>query len=514
MSKRVKDSVHELIKSMTKAEKRYFKLMASRHTIGEENNYVVLFDAIEKQDEYDEHAIFDYFKGKAFLNKFSISKKRLYDQILHALDSFYCTSSIEAQLYKMLNSADILYDKSLYGQVRSILRSAEKLAIKNELYNILLLIRQKQKKLFENTSYMELSQQEIQFIFEEDARIHSQSLLYDKLWNVKSQLFHLLSVKGNSRNEKDIKEFKLIIDELAKGYDNKEWYFETLYLFHHIYSAYYFGINDYDKSLEQLLINVNLFEEKESNILKHPNKYFSVLTNAIYLSERLNQKNNAINLLQKLKLFSNRINAEGNEDLHIKLFSSISSLEINMLLKQGDFPKALKLISKIEKGIDEYDDRLTLPRKFYLLIKCAETYLYLKDFKNASRTLNSIINTPHADNKEDLLIFANILHVIVHVELKNYHFVQSSIKSVLRSFKQKNNSFEFEQIILNHINKISKIDNIFDQEQVWEALYKQLVSYLDGHSTTSFLDYFDIVSWLESKINNRSLATILANKIS
>jgi len=83
MSKRVKESVHELIKSLTKSEKRYFKLISSRHTIGDENNYVILFDAIEKQIEYDEQALFQQFKGAAFLNKFAITKRRLYDHILN-----------------------------------------------------------------------------------------------------------------------------------------------------------------------------------------------------------------------------------------------------------------------------------------------------------------------------------------------------------------------------------------------------------------------------------------------
>ena len=72
---KAKDSIHELIKSLTKSEKRYFKLMSSRHTIGEENNYIVLFDFIEKQEEYDEDVLFKTFKGQAFLNKFSITKK-------------------------------------------------------------------------------------------------------------------------------------------------------------------------------------------------------------------------------------------------------------------------------------------------------------------------------------------------------------------------------------------------------------------------------------------------------
>ena len=78
MSTKVKENLHELIKYLSKSEKRYFKLYASRHTIGDENNYIILFDYLEKQEEYKEEAIFKHFKGQAFLNKFSITKKRLY----------------------------------------------------------------------------------------------------------------------------------------------------------------------------------------------------------------------------------------------------------------------------------------------------------------------------------------------------------------------------------------------------------------------------------------------------
>ena len=74
MSTKVKESLFELIRSLTKSEKRYFKLLASRHTIGDENNYVRLFDAIDRQEEYDEESLFKEFKGEAMLNKFSITK--------------------------------------------------------------------------------------------------------------------------------------------------------------------------------------------------------------------------------------------------------------------------------------------------------------------------------------------------------------------------------------------------------------------------------------------------------
>ena len=62
MSTKVKEALFELIKSLSKSEKRYFKLLSSRHTIGDENNYVKLFDFIDKQTTYDEGVIFKEFK--------------------------------------------------------------------------------------------------------------------------------------------------------------------------------------------------------------------------------------------------------------------------------------------------------------------------------------------------------------------------------------------------------------------------------------------------------------------
>ena len=150
MSNKINEGLYELIKSLSKTEKRYFKLFSSRHTIGEENNYVRLFDFLDRMPIYDEKLIVTEFEDEAFMHRFSITKKRLYDHILSALDAFYTVSSLDAQLYKMLHSADILFRKSLYSQCTRVLRSAEKLALKNGRLSILAEIYKKQKRVSEN----------------------------------------------------------------------------------------------------------------------------------------------------------------------------------------------------------------------------------------------------------------------------------------------------------------------------------------------------------------------------
>ncbi|MBK6611564.1 MAG: hypothetical protein IPG29_11960 [Sphingobacteriales bacterium] len=63
------EPLFDLIKSLTKSEKRFFKIYSSRHVIGNENNYVKLFDAINQQPIYNETALLQRFKNTKICQK-------------------------------------------------------------------------------------------------------------------------------------------------------------------------------------------------------------------------------------------------------------------------------------------------------------------------------------------------------------------------------------------------------------------------------------------------------------
>ena len=261
MSSKVNNALFDLIHSLTKSEKRYFKLMSSRHAIGGENNYIVLFDFIDKTTRYDEELIFRHFEGEAFLNRFSITKKRLYDHILSSLDAFHSVNSIEAQLNKMLHSYDILFEKSLYDQSRRILRSAEKLAVKNEMHEILLLISKKEHKLIETEGIEKISNEDIIQLVDKQKRAINEITLMNEVWKIKSLLFVQLSKRGVARNKEEVQSYFSICEFLLsenKFLESKS--VETNYLIHHTLSAYYYAIGDMEKSLNQLQLNLNLFD--------------------------------------------------------------------------------------------------------------------------------------------------------------------------------------------------------------------------------------------------------------
>ena len=287
MSNRASDHLFKLIKSLTKTEKRYFKVYQSRSSGDTKNNYIKLFDAIDKQSKYDEAQLCKKFKGEPFVKSFAITKSRLYDSVLRSLDSFHSNSSVDAQLKRNIHCAEILYKKSLYTQSAKLLKSSKRIAYKYEKHTTLLEIFAWEKLLLEKDNYVGISDERLKEILEEDKLILDKISNYCDFWNIKSRLFSILYRKGKVRSEDELENFKEIIDNVLLNSEDKALYFETKYLYHHIYSAYFFGIGDYPGSYDQLRQNIEYLEENIDKFKEEPNVYFSLLSNIIYVCSQL-----------------------------------------------------------------------------------------------------------------------------------------------------------------------------------------------------------------------------------
>lgn len=503
MSNKTSTDLFDLIKSLNKSEKRYFKIFSSRHTIGKENNYILLFDMIESMETYDEDSIFDRFKGEAFLNKFSITKGRLYDNVLRSLDSYHSQSSIESQIFRLVHSADILYKKSLYDQCLKLLRSASKLAKKHDRFTLLLEIHLKKKKLVENRGYMSIKEEEIDQFWEEEQQELGRIKQYFNLWHVKSKLFYQLNKNGKARNEEELETYKTHID-LIKSIDTENAYFDTKYLYNHIYSAYYFSIGELENSYNYLHKNIELYKANKEKIADEPNIYYSVLTNAIFISSSIGKSEESQGLLKELKEFPEKYQISTNEDLDIKIFSSSVSLELSLNNQSNDFGKSIKLATKIMEAFRLYGDKISAIRKAHINFQLSIAYFAENEFNEALRWNNEILNDKHLNKSEDLYCFALILNLIIHFELQNHRLIPYALKSVKRILNKRSNAYEFEKIFLKHINKLLSAKDLFEFQERLDTIYKDLVDAQTSSSGEITFEYFDFISWVESKRKNIS----------
>src|SRR5690554_6485258 len=283
MSKTSSPALFELIKSLTKSEKRYFKIYASRHTIGEINNGVKIFDFIDKQKTFDEAVLYEHFKGEAFLNQFSITKNRLYEQIINALDAFHTKNNLDAQLYKMLHSVNILYSKGHYDHATKELIKTKRLAKKHNKIAVLLKVANEEKLIFETKGYHNTNANQLKNHIDENTHLIQQEVFYNQLWHFKSQLFILLNQFGQARSEKDILMYQNIFKQYEAIQKPESFSFQNQHLVYHFESAYYFAVLEHKKSLEILRKDLLLFKNNKGKLKQYLKQYFSILTNIIHL---------------------------------------------------------------------------------------------------------------------------------------------------------------------------------------------------------------------------------------
>lgn len=510
MSTKVKDSLHELIHSLSKSEKRYYKLYASRHMAGEDSTMITLFDYIAKRPVYDEEALFHDFRGKAFINQFSTVKKRLYDQVLQALHAFHANNSMENQVNRMLHQANLLYEKSLYDQCMRHLRSAEKLAIKHELFPARIAINKLKNRIVETRGYRTEEENLEQLKLTTETALSQERLILD-LWHIKSRLFQLLQSSGTAQSSTEHE----TIDQLMARIPSNELRIafasaESDYLYYHIHAAYHFAKNQRSESLYYTEETIGHLSRSEHYTNERPNTLISALTNACYLAESIGEYDKSQQFLNTLKEFAETREASASEDLQIKLFSSRYSIELNLLMVKGAFQEAQRISPDVLAGLEHFKEKITAARRAFLLLQLTVTEIGCERPTKALQFINEILNDPQLDDNESIATAAHLLNLVVHFELTNYDHLQYAAKNTQRILKAANRLTAFENAFIQQLVKITK-NHVLDFPELFGELFGQLRAHKTSAESQSELN-FDYLTWVEAKMIGGSFARKMHDK--
>ena len=512
MSRIGSDHLHKLIWSLSPAEARYFKVFSSRHYDAQDTNYVKLFDAIASQKEYDEEKILDRFKKEKFVNSFSIAKARLYESILRSLDIYHSASSVDAELKRDIHYAEILYKRSLYDQCAKVLASAKKFAIKYERQSSLLDIYIWEKRLIEKDNYSGKTEADINQFLNEDKLIGEKIKSFNDHWNIKSRLFMILNKQGKARTKDELQRFKKIIDNTLLDTASDGLSSETKYLYNHIYSAYFFGVGDYEKCYVYLKKNIDLIEETKHIFEEEPNIYFSVLTNIIYICSQLKKFDEAFLFVKKLREVPATFDIGKNEDMEIKLFSSSFSIELTLYNTLGDFEKSMDLIPAIEDGLEKYQGKINKLREAYFYSSIAVAYFGAEKYSQALRWNNKILNDKKIEQHEGIHCFAKIFNLIIHIELKNESLIPYTYRSTHRYLKQKEREYKFESVFMKFVEQMMNEKQKKMLTDQYRSLWNDLKGLEKDPLELPVFEFFDFVSWAQSKAENRYFRQIVEGK--
>lgn len=507
MSEKIQDHVFNLIQSMNKTEKRYFKIYASKHVIGEGNNYEALFDFLGKQDSYSETAIRKHFIGQAMLNNFTITLHRLYDHLLKALETYHSATSVSLELRHQLNYAEILLGKSMYLACEKMCNKIEKSAKENDNSAALIEVNSIRKKLLEIKNYEKTDAAALESISESESAAISHIQSTAKLWYAKSKILQKLNASGSAVKENDKTWFKNISIEIQAPENNN---FEENYLYLHAKAAAAFALGNHVESLEYILQNLTYFESKAEIKKANPHRYISLVSNAIYFYQLQMNFESVEHWLEKLKEL--RQLQDANEDLSIKIFNSSYSTELMVNNHMGNFELNIKLAPEVLEGLRNYQGKISSVRELYFYYLLVVSHLAMGETKQANKFVQSILNSDNAKNSLEILTATKVLHLMVLLENNETQLLPHAMKAAKRHLMNQEKFKEFEKSLFKTIEKLSHSNHTWDKEEVYADFCESIEKQTAEFQKSPLFHIFPFKCWAESKYKSNDLSVCVKNQ--
>lgn len=508
MSTTSTDNLIKLIQSLTKAEKRSFKLYANRNSsTPEELKFLQLFDFIDKTYNYTDELVLNKISD---IKKSQLSniKAHLYKQLLTSLRLQYISHHIEIEIRELIDYSTVLYQKAFYHQALKMLDKAKQLANKANS-TILCLEIVEFEKIIESQYITRSLETRSDAITNESKSLLKHLETAIDFSNLALQLYALYLKVGFSRNEKDYLFTKEFFHSKLKPFRIEELTFEEKMHLYNAYVWFYYMNQDFLMCYKYARLWVDLFieypemkENKKEMYLKGMHNLLNALFN-LRSYKRFTEELSHFSQVQ----FSSR--EQENDIILHQLY--VYSNQINKHYLEGTFTEGLNVVPLIINYIEKYNHQLDEHRIMVFYYKIACLYFGSGDNKKTIFYLNKVIQFKEESLREDIQSFARILNLIAHFELGNNDLIEYQIKSVYRFLIKMGDLHGVQLEILNFLRSLPITDPL-ELIRAFKILHNKLVKLsLLPFEKRPFL-YLDIISWLECKIANKSVQEIIQLK--
>jgi hypothetical protein len=217
--------------------------------------------------------------------------------------------------------------------------------------------------------------------------------------------------------------------------------------------------------------------------------------------------------LDKMKAFSVQFaNKKEYTDNQTRLFLLISDLELNYFRKTCRFDGMRKLIEDIEHGFKKFGKLIIENRKISLYNRIAYAYFIIRDYSKSIQYVNLIMNATNPKVEQEQHSFARIRNLILHFELGNYDLLEYAVRSTRKYLSKQERIYKFEKLVLDFVIKALNTEPEAEKLALYDRLKFDLGKIADDPFEKSALEQFDVISWLESKIQKKEFAEILKSK--
>ncbi len=512
-----KDKLHELIQSMSMSEKRSFKLFANRHTIGDQNNYLTLFEMIEQMPVFDQAELERSLQAVNMPTRhISSDKNYLYNLILRGLSVFNSNKTTSLKVKELLHQAEILYEKGLFEQVLGLLKKAKSKALRYELYPLFIEISFWERKTKGKLGDIRGVKQAL------EEAMHYMALLdnmqaYMKLYYDISDLRRSISKARTPKTEEKLAAF---IQHPFLQRDDIPMSFQAKLNYRRIYAMYYYLVDDEENEMKTNEALLALMDSRDDYATEFPGEYITVSSRLLILKRHKSEVEFQKTLddfrrfpYEKMKKKRNSVIAQVEIDS--------TATEMSRLLERGRIKESQVMLNSMRELAHKYRSRMSRSQKLSYHYMYTYSYLAAGEYRTALKEVNYLLNEFDSSVRPQMYSFARMLNMVIHAELGNLTVLKYEADSTARYLKKRGKMHRLETILIRMFRRLARSSmatvDVRVKRKILRSFRGELEEIYSDEYEKKTLIFFDFRAWLDSKINNISFAeakmVLLLNEI-
>lgn len=500
----------QLIKSLSATEKRHFRISTAGY--GGDKLYLKLFDAIDKQAEYDEGSIKKKLNFKS-PSQFSMAKNYLRDLILESMEKVLYKTSINIQLSKHINRIRFLVDKGLTEQATVLLEETKAIAKKNEKFPELISIYEIEVWLKIARSYGTDISSELEALHNEIVSITRQAVNYNEFLFLSLKCYTVWSSHGfryliEGGSLKDLKIFEQEENALSQA---------ALILFYNTWQLQCMVDDDYplmEVVLRKMLEKIH-FDQQDRKMISFRFNTLNNLILCLYTLKKFNEINYYFGELKKLSIDTHKY---ADTQARASMYFLQANIELKLAMHDGNSERVSAGVSEILRGFVVFKGQYNLNIELASLLAQSFAYFFLGDFKKSKKNLTILIDEKLKSNKgKSLGLQTRLLKCLALYELGDKNLMESEARSALRHMRKEDAIYEMERIFFSFLQNsplfFSKSDSVDEFIKFRTKMYK----IFDGpnpYKTREDIFYLEFfLNWIESKIEGIPLIAVFRKKV-
>jgi len=475
--------LYDLIQSMTKSEKRHFKLHVQIIKYKKETpKYILLFDLINSQTEYDEEAIREEGFGSSV-------KSFLHEKLLESLHLFHLYKLIDNELNALLSQIYVLFEKKIWDEMGRKIKKTKQIAKDNERFLVLLeTIELEQHWAFKTmTNNLEKEKQEVRKQYDN----------FCQYFDLSAQVTILRGRDRSFAHPNNLKQFKELTDIPLFNDSDAALSVRAATYCHYMNYLRCEVADQPEKARKHLGAIVEMGQTNHFlfYVRDYAPFYIRVLSTLMSLSD---DNEEIIHLLETMK------------NIPAQSIDTKYTIAINQIKEFGRQAKELEgklLIDEMEQNWDKYAKGIKNTRLSYFMRHAMLFYSIFEEWDNAQKWMKKIYAIGRSDDRRDVQIGTRLWQLVISYE-QNPAELDKSIQSVYKYLVRNEHYFEVEAYIIKIFKDLCKVVDGKEERIICQKLYDFLNKKIKNTTGTPRNSLIHLLIWAESKITKTTMAEV------